>query len=96
MESLATILSITSGFILMGYPGPAANVIATSLFINVLLAPVTAVISSRRDRSAVLWLILGLVFGMWALAASLLIRARRSSTLTRPPAPGFGPPSDAA
>ncbi len=95
MESLATILSIASGFVLMGYSGPPANVIATSLFINVLLAPVTAVVSARRDRSAVLWLVLGLGFGMWALAASLLMRSRRS-TLTRPPAPGFGPPSDAA
>ncbi|MGH7949026.1 MAG: hypothetical protein ACREQF_07370 [Candidatus Binataceae bacterium] len=92
MDTLATILSISSGFILMGHAGPPATVIATSLFVNVALAPLTAVISSRRDRSAALWFAIGLGFGMWALAAALLMGARarhrpsnRASTSGLPP-----------
>ncbi|MGH7864155.1 MAG: hypothetical protein ACREQB_04140 [Candidatus Binataceae bacterium] len=85
MDTLATILSIASGFILMGHAGPPATVIATSLFVNAALAPLTAVISSRRDRSRALWFVIGLAFGVWALAAALLMRSR-AAAVSRPPA----------
>jgi len=85
METVATILAIASGFILMGHAGPPATVIATSLFINAALAPLTAVIASRRDRSGALWFVVGLAFGVWALTGALLMRSRVPA-VTRPPA----------
>ena len=88
MWTIATILNVTSGFALMRYRGGAPEIIATSLIIDAALAPLTATIASRRGRSALVWSLLGFAFGMWALAATLLLRPR---------APGAPPPtSDAA
>lgn len=95
METLAAVLSLTSGFVLMRYRGGPAEVIATSLLIDVALAPLTATIAARRGRSAWLWAVLGLGLGMWALAAALLMRPLRTGGAPRSSAP---PPttSDAA
>jgi len=95
MTTLATLLSITSGFALMGYREPPANLIATSIVIDLSLAPLTAIIASRRGRSAARWAIFGLPFGAWALAA-VLILPDRHLTPPRPPAPTFPPTSHAA
>ena len=39
MTTLATILSIASGFVLMRYYEPPANLIATSIIVNLALTP---------------------------------------------------------
>ena len=78
--TIATILNVTSGFALMRYRGGAAEIIATSLIIDAALAPLTATIASRRGRSWLLWSLLGFALGMWALAATLLIRPRAPAT----------------
>lgn len=88
MWTIATILNVTSGFALMRYRGGAAEIIATSLIIDAALAPLTATIATRRGRSLVIWSLLGLAFGMWALAAALIMRPRIAAV---PP-----PTSDAA
>ena len=88
MWTIATILNVTSGFALMRYRGAPAEIIATSLIIDAALAPFSATIASRRGRSALAWSMLGFAFGMWALAATLLLSPRVS---TAPP-----PTSDAA
>jgi hypothetical protein len=94
MSTLARIVSIASGFALMGYPLPPATLLATSIVINLALAPLTAVIAGRRGRSGRLWMAAGLAFGMWALAAVLLLRPVRAA---RPaPPPHVPPTSDAA
>jgi hypothetical protein len=95
MTTLATLLSITSGFALMGYREPPANLIATSIVIDLSLAPLTAIIASRRGRSAARWAIFGLAFGAWALAA-VLILPDRHLTPPRPQAPTLPPTSHAA
>ena len=95
MTTLATLLSITSGFALMGYREPPANLIATSIVIDLSLAPLTAIIASRRGRSSLLWAIAGLALGAWALAAVLLLPERRPAS-PRPPASTLPPTSDAA
>jgi hypothetical protein len=95
METLAAVLSLTSGFILMRYRGGPAEIIATSLLIDVALAPLTATIAARRGRSAILWAVLGFALGMWALAAALLLRPPRGSGAPRPATPA-PPTSDAA
>ncbi len=77
MEHLATVASVASGFFLMRYKMSAADTLATALAIDTALAPLTAVIASRRRRRAALWAAIGLVFGMWALAAVLLIPSAR-------------------
>jgi hypothetical protein len=88
MWTIATILNVTSGFALMRYHGGPAEIIATSLIIDASLAPLTATIAWRRGRSALVWSLLGFALGMWALAATLLLSPRVSTT---PP-----PSSDAA
>ena len=95
MTTLAILLSLTSGFALMGYREPPANLIATSIVIDWSLAPLTAIIASRRGRSSVRWVIAGLVFGAWALAA-VLILPESHPTPPRPQAPTLPPTSDAA
>ncbi|HEV2170396.1 MAG TPA: hypothetical protein VGR40_05585, partial [Candidatus Binatus sp.] len=75
MTTLANILSIASGFALMGYRESTANLIATSIIIDLALAPLTAVIASRRGRSAIRWTIAGLALGAWALAAVMIVPA---------------------
>ncbi len=93
METIATLVAWTSGFALTGYHGSPINLLATSLAIDAALAPLTATIASRRGRPAWIWAILGFAFGMWALAAILLVR--RADTESDPPQT-FRPPSDAA
>ncbi len=93
METVATLVAWTSGFALMGYHGSPLNILATSLAIDASLAPLTATIASRRGRPAWIWAILGFAFGMWALAAILLVK--RADAGAKPTQP-FQPPSDAA
>ena len=90
MQTLATILGLASGFALMGYHEPSAEMIATSLIVDASLAPLTAVIASRRGRSAALWAVVGFALGMWALAYVLIFKPRR------PDEPEYPRPSDAA
>ena len=78
MQSMAKIMSLASGFALMGYSGNPANLLATSIAINVSLAPLTAAIAAKRGRSGWLWWVIGLGFGMWALAWSLIFLSARN------------------
>jgi hypothetical protein len=73
IETWATVAGLASGFGLMGYKESPLNELVTSIVINVVLAPLTAVVASRRGRSGAVWGIIGLCFGMWALAATLLL-----------------------
>jgi hypothetical protein len=95
MTTLARILSIASGFALMGYHEPPANLIATSIIINLALTPLTAIVASRRGRSAIRWTVAGLALGAWALAAVMIIPESRP-TPPRPDAPQYPPTSHAA
>jgi hypothetical protein len=95
MTTIASILSIASGFALMGYHEPPANMIATSIIINLALTPLTAIVASRRGRSALRWTIAGLLLGAWALAAVMIIPAPSQPAPPRPDAP-YPPTSDAA
>ena len=95
METLALVLSIVSGFVLTAPKGPAINVAATSAAINVALAPLTATIAVRRNRSGWLWLAIGLLFGMWGLAALLWVARVWIPRDSLPPSPNF-PTSHAA
>ena len=95
MTTLATLLSLTSGFALIGYREPPANLIATSIVIDLSLAPLTAIIASRRGRSSLRWTIAGLAFGAWALAAVLILPENRPAP-PRPQTPTHPPTSDAA
>lgn len=72
LETWATVIGLASGFALMGYREPPKELLATSIAINLALAPLTAVVANRRGRSTTVWAIIGLCFGVWALAASLL------------------------
>jgi hypothetical protein len=92
MGTAASILSVTSGFALLGYPLPPATVLATSIVVDLALAPLTAIIASRRGRSALGWTIAGLTLGMWALAVVLILPAANRS----PEPPSYPPTSDAA
>ncbi|HLX05036.1 MAG TPA: hypothetical protein VKR28_05845 [Candidatus Binatus sp.] len=96
MTTLANILSIASGFVLMGYHEPPANLIATSIIINLALTPLTAIVASRRGRSALRWTIAGLILGAWALAAVMIIPAPSLPAPPRPDTPPYPPTSDAA
>jgi hypothetical protein len=91
METLATILSIASGFALMRYHEPPLGMIATSILIDAALAPLTAIVAARRGRSVVWWSLLGSILGIWALAAVLLMRSRRDGS-----GAAYPPTSDAA
>ena len=95
MTILASLLSITSGFALMRYGGSPANVIATSIIVDLSLCPLTAIVASRRGRSTTRWLLAGVALGAWALAAVMLLPANRPPA-TRPHTPQFPPTSDAA
>jgi hypothetical protein len=95
MSIIASLLSIASGFALMGYREPPANLIATSIVIDLALAPLIAIIASRRGRSALRWTIAGLALGAWALAAVMIIPPNRPAP-SRPDAPRYPPTSDAA
>ncbi len=95
MTIIAILLSLTSGFALMGYREPPANLSATSIIIDLSLAPLTAIIASRRGRSAFRWAIVGVAFGAWALAAVLILPEVRPAP-SRPQPPPIPPTSDAA
>ena len=95
MTIVANLLSLASGFILMGYREPPANLIATSIVVNLSLAPLTAIIASRRGRSTTRWTVAGLALGAWALAAVMILPANRPEP-PRPSSPQFPPTSDAA
>ncbi len=92
MQTLATVVGFASGFALMGYHQTPVELLATSLMVDASLAPLTVVIATRHGRPAGLWMVLGFVFGMWALVAILLL----SRAETRPPSDHFPPPSHAA
>jgi hypothetical protein len=88
MSTIAAILAFTSGFALLGYHEATARLIATSLAVDASLAPLTAIIAARHSRSPAIWGLAGFAFGMWALAAVLLMRRRN--------VPDYSPDSDAA
>jgi type IV secretory pathway TrbD component len=94
METLATVVSMASGFALMRHRGTPVEILATSLLVDAALAPLTATIAARRGRSVLLWVPLGFALGMWALGAALLLPPARGSAGPRPTAPP--PSSDAA
>jgi hypothetical protein len=96
MDTAASLLSIASGFALMGYREPPANLVATSIVITLALTPLTAIVASRRGRSTVRWTIAGLALGAWALAAVMIIPPSRPAPPPRPQAPNYPPTSDAA
>ncbi|HEV7989568.1 MAG TPA: hypothetical protein VGP23_13850 [Candidatus Binataceae bacterium] len=96
MTIVASLLSIASGFALMGYHEPPANMIATSIIINLALTPLTAIVAARRGRSAIRWIVAGLALGAWALAAVMIIPPSRPAPPSRPDAPSYPPTSDAA
>lgn len=73
IETWATAAGLASGFGLMGYKESPLDLLVTSIVINLALAPLIAVVANRRGRSAAVWGLIGLCFGMWALAASLLL-----------------------
>jgi hypothetical protein len=94
---VASLLSITSGFALLGHSEPPATLIATSIAVDLALAPLTAVVAARRGRSVLRWCIAGLVLGAWALAAVMIIPPSRPRPAEpRPDAPHYPPTSDAA
>ena len=76
MLALAKILSLASGFALMRYHLPPAELVATSIVVDATLAPLTGVIASRRGRVGWLWGSIGFPFGMWSLAYVLIVRPR--------------------
>jgi hypothetical protein len=88
MQTWATALGWASGFRLMGYKETPLNLIVTSAAINLALAPLTAIVARKRGRSGTVWALIGLCFGVWALAAVLVLIAAPKS---RPP--GQVPPS---
>ncbi len=94
MSTVANILSIASGFALMRYHEPPANLLATSIIINLALTPLTAIVASRRGRSVTRWTIAGLALGAWALAAVMIIPAPRRPA--PPDVPQYPPTSHAA
>jgi hypothetical protein len=88
MEIIAKLVGLTSGFALMRWHKAPIDMIATSVAVDVALAPLTAVIAARRSRSATRWIVVGLAFGMWALAYALLISPRAPGTPVQPPDAG--------
>jgi hypothetical protein len=96
MEIIATIVSYASGFALMRSHKPPLDMIATSLIVDAALAPLTAVIAARRGRSAVRWVAVGFVLGMWALAYVLIVASHITEDPVRPQNPSRPPTSDAA
>ncbi len=93
MQTVATVIAFASGFALMGYHQSPANLLATSLAVDASLAPLTVVVARRRGRQLAPWAVVGFLFGAWALAAIMLIPARKGAQ--HPPSQ-FPPTSDAA
>ncbi len=96
MTILARIFALASGFALMGYGGAPATVLATSIIVNLALAPLTAVIATRRGRSTIAWTIAGLALGGWALMSVLILPSIASRSSEPPKPPQYPPTSDAA
>ena len=96
MHTLAIILSLTSGFALMGNRLAPETIVATSIVVNLALAPLTAVIAARRGRRASVWALAGLAFGMWTLAAVLMLPEVPAELSARPEPPAYPPTSHAA
>jgi len=94
IETIATIVAYASGFGLMRYHESAANLLATSLAVDASLAPLTAIVAMRRGRPAMLWAIVGFLFGLWAFIAVLLLGRPKPSNPRQPSE--FPPTSDAA
>jgi hypothetical protein len=95
VTTLATVLGYASGYALMRHHDPPAQMIATSIAIDLALMPLTVIIAARRRRPIAVWSVIGLLFGAWALFAALLIRPDRAPS--QPPAvPRIPRPSDAA
>lgn len=78
----------------MRYHESAANLLATSLAVDASLAPLTAIVAMRRGRPAMLWAIVGFLFGLWAFIAVLLLGRPKPSNPRQPSE--FPPTSDAA
>ncbi len=78
----------------MRYHNSAANLLATSLAVDASLAPLTAIVAMRRGRPAMLWAIVGFLFGLWAFIAVLLLGRPKPSSPRQPSE--FPPTSDAA
>ncbi len=95
MTTVAAIVSYTSGFALMRFRGSPLEAISTSLAIDAALAPLTALVAARRGRSAILWAVIGFVFGAWALFWALVVLSFKP-VRSDPSGPGFPPTSDAA
>lgn len=91
MQTLATILAYASGFALMRPHESAPILIGTSLAVDASLAPLTAIVASRRGRSAKPWAIIGFLFGLWAFIVILLIGRPKAESVEE-----FPPTSDAA
>jgi hypothetical protein len=92
MQTIATIIAYASGFALMRpHYESAATLLMTSLAVDASLAPLTAIVASRRGRATSLWAIVGFLFGLWALIAVLLIGKPKPSNPEE-----FRPTSDAA
>jgi len=85
MSSIAIILGITSGFILAGYHESPATLIMTSIAVDASLAPITTIIAVQRKRSFGTWAVLGIAFGVWALAWILLFGGRSTRTAEEEP-----------
>ena len=88
MGKIAIIVGWASGFALTRFHGSPADMIATSIAVDAALAPLTGIIAGRRCRRAMAWAVCGFPFGMWALAAVLLIRPPRPSLAGVPDASG--------
>lgn len=89
IDTWATALGLASGFGLMRFKESSLNLLVTSAVINAALAPLTAVVASRRGRSPIVWGAIGLGFGMWALGATLLLMTPPKGAAPRqvPPPP---------
>ncbi len=91
MKFIATIVALASGFALMRSHKPPIDMIATSLMVNVALAPLTAIIAARRGRPALRWVITGFALGMWALAYVLIVAPPQSGDSSHPDSPARPP-----
>ena len=91
MQTLATILAYASGFALMRPHESIPGLIATSLAVDASLAPLTAIVASRRGRATKTWAVFGFLFGLWAFIVVLLIGKPAPSSTDK-----FPPTSDAA
>lgn len=96
MRTLAMIIGFGSGFALMGVDRTPVSMIATSLLVDAALAPLTGVIAARGGRSGLVWTMIGLPLGMWALAFALLFLRSRKRAPDDSGQPPFPPTSDAA